>query len=75
MSFVQLQVISSYSLLQSTTSIEELVVKAKERGYRAIALTDHNVLYGMVDFYKMCKKHQIKPILGLTLDEIGRAHV
>ncbi|AEB29702.1 DNA polymerase III subunit alpha [Carnobacterium sp. 17-4] len=71
MSFVQLQVISSYSLLQSTTSIEELVVKAKERGYRAIALTDHNVLYGMVDFYKMCKKHQIKPILGLTLDVGG----
>lgn len=71
MSFVQLQVMSSYSLLQSTISIEELVIKAKERGYQAIALTDHNILYGLVDFYKMCKKHQIKPILGLTLDVGG----
>ncbi|WP_035053234.1 DNA polymerase III subunit alpha [Carnobacterium pleistocenium] len=71
MSFVQLQVISSYSLLQSTITIEELVIKAKERGYQAIALTDHNILYGMVDFYKMCKKHHIKPILGLTLDVEG----
>lgn len=71
MSFVQLQVMSSYSLLQSTISIEELVIKAKERGYQAIALNDHNILYGLVDFYKMCKKHQIKPILGLTLDVGG----
>lgn len=71
MSFVQLQVISSYSLLQSTITIEELVIKAKERGYQAIALTDYNILYGMVDFYKMCQKHQIKPILGLTLDVEG----
>ena len=71
MSFVQLQVISSYSLLQSTISIEELVITAKERGYQAIALTDQNILYGMVDFYKMCKKHHIKPILGLTLDVGG----
>jgi len=71
MSFVQLQVISSYSLLQSTITIEKLVINAKERGYQAIALTDHNILYGMVDFYKMCKKHQIKPILGLTLDVGG----
>ena len=71
MSFVQLQVISSYSLLQSTVTIEALVLKAKERGYQAIALTDYNILYGIVDFYKMCKKHNIKPLLGLTLDVGG----
>lgn len=71
MSFVQLQVISSYSLLQSTVTLEALVLKAKERGYQAIALTDYNILYGIVDFYKMCKKHNIKPLLGLTLDVGG----
>ncbi|MGY3777622.1 DNA polymerase III subunit alpha [Isobaculum melis] len=71
MSFVHLQVISAYSLLQSTTSIEKLVAKAKEDGYQAIALTDINVLYGIIDFYKACKKADIKPILGLTLEIAG----
>ncbi|WP_414838480.1 DNA polymerase III subunit alpha [Carnobacterium sp. TMP28] len=71
MPFVQLQVISAYSLLKSTLSIEKLVVSAKERGYKALALTDHNVMYGIVDFYKVCMKHNIKPILGITLDVQG----
>ena len=71
MSFVQLQVISAYSLLKSTLSIEKLVVSAKERGYKAIALTDHNVMYGIIDFYKACVKHEIKPIIGITLDVQG----
>ncbi|MFL2099970.1 DNA polymerase III subunit alpha [Desemzia sp. FAM 24101] len=71
MSFVQLQVNSAYSLLQSTLSVEELVLSAKERGYEALALTDQNVLYGAVDFYKLCLKHEIKPIVGLTLEMMG----
>ncbi|MEG0474195.1 MAG: DNA polymerase III subunit alpha [Carnobacterium sp.] len=71
MSFVHLQVISAYSLLKSTISIEKLVITAKERGYQAIALTDHNVLYGAIDFYKACKKHGIKPIIGLALEISG----
>lgn len=71
MSFVHLQVISAYSLLQSTLSIEKLVVSAKERGYKAIALTDHNVMYGAIDFYKTCIKYSIKPIIGVTLDIEG----
>lgn len=71
MSFVQLQVNSAYSLLQSTISVEELVLSAKERGYEALALTDQNVLYGAVDFYKLCLKHGIKPIVGLTLEMMG----
>ncbi|MEG2602466.1 MAG: PHP domain-containing protein, partial [Carnobacterium sp.] len=71
MTFVHLQVISAFSLLKSTTSIEKLVISAKNKGYNAIALTDHNVLYGVVDFYKCCLKHNIKPILGLTLDIAG----
>lgn len=71
MSFVQLQVKSAYSLLQSTLSVEALVLSAKEKGYQALALTDQNVLYGAVDFYKLCQKNGIKPIIGLTLEMSG----
>lgn len=68
MSFVHLHTFSAYSLLQSTLQPEELVRLAKEKGYQAIALTDRNVLYGAIPFYKACVKHEIKPILGLTAD-------
>lgn len=71
MSFVQLQVTSSYSLLQSTWQIDDLVKTSKKRGYSAIALTDRNVLYGLVDFFTSCQKEGIQPILGLTLDLAG----
>lgn len=71
MAFVQLQVMSAYSLLKSTASIEKTVAAAKNRGYQSIALTDQNVLYGTVDFYKMCLKKGIKPLLGLTLEIAG----
>lgn len=71
MAFVPLQVKSAYSLLQSTISVEELVTAAKKRGYQALALTDKNVLYGAVDFYKLCLKNQLKPIVGLTLEMQG----
>lgn len=71
MSFVQLQVNSAYSLLQSTLSVEALVLAAKERGYKSLALTDQNVLYGSVDFYKLCRKNGIKPIIGLTIEMTG----
>jgi len=70
-SFVHLQVISAYSLLQTTTRIEDLVRSAKTKGYQAIALTDQNVLYGQVDFFKLCKKYEIQPILGIQLDLPG----
>lgn len=71
MSFVHLQTISVYSLLQSTTQLEELVQNAKQKGYQAIALTDYNYLHGQVDFYKLCLKEGIKPIIGLQLDLPG----
>lgn len=72
MSFVHLHVYSAYSLLQSTVRIDELVYEAKRKGYWAIALTDRNVMYGMIQFYQACVKAQIKPILGLTVDVIHR---
>lgn len=66
MSFVHLQVKSAYSLLSSAVSVEKLVERAKQLNFKAIALTDVHVLYGAIAFYKLCMKHQIKPIIGLT---------
>ena len=68
MSFTHLQVKSSYSLMQSTIKISELAEKAKEIGLSSIALTDHNVLHGAVEFYKEAKTHGVKPIIGMTAD-------
>lgn len=67
MDFTPLDVKSSYSLLKSPTRISDLVTIAKKRGYKALALTDENVLYGAVEFYNEAKKAGIKPILGLRL--------
>jgi DNA polymerase-3 subunit alpha len=71
MSFIHLHVYSAYSLLTSTASVEKLVMDAKEKGYKALALTDRNVMYGAVAFYKECIKHSIKPIIGLTVDVLS----
>lgn len=71
MSFVPLHTFSAYSLLSSTAGPEELVSDAKRKGYHALALTDRNVLYGVIPFYKACKKHGIKPVIGLTVDVMG----
>ena len=62
--FVHLHVHSEYSLLDGMSKIKDLPVRAKELGMKAIALTDHGVMYGAVDFYKECKKNDIKPIIG-----------
>ncbi|TSB48043.1 DNA polymerase III subunit alpha [Alkalicoccobacillus porphyridii] len=67
MGIVQTSVYSEYSLLQSTNRIESLVKTAKELGYQALALTDHHVMYGAIPFYLACKKHGIKPLLGIEL--------
>lgn len=68
MTYVPLQVISSYSLLKSTVSISSLIDQAKKKGYKALALTDFNVLYGAVEFYEKAKENNIKPILGMTVE-------
>lgn len=70
---VPLQVLSTYSLLQSTNRITELVQTAKQRGYTALALSDKNVMYGTVAFYNACQEAGIKPLLGLTLSTQGIA--
>ncbi len=68
MSFIHLHVYSAYSLLTSTASVHELINNAKKKGFKAIALTDKNVMYGTIEFYKLCLKNNIQPILGLTVD-------
>ncbi|MBU8916724.1 DNA polymerase III subunit alpha [Bacillus sp. FJAT-29953] len=68
MSFIHLHVYSAYSLLTSTASVSDLVENARNKGFRTLALTDRNVMYGTIEFYKLCKKQQIKPIIGLTVD-------
>jgi len=62
--FVHLHVHSAYSLLDGAGRIEELVRRAKSLGMPAVALTDHGVMYGAVDFYKAAQAYDIKPLLG-----------
>ena len=62
--FTHLHVHSEYSLLDGMSRIKELPKRAKELGQTAIALTDHGVMYGVVDFYKACVAEGIKPIIG-----------
>ena len=62
--FVHLHVHSEYSLLDGANRIKDLPVRAKELGMDAMAITDHGVMYGVIDFYKACKKEGIKPIIG-----------
>lgn len=64
MSFVHLHVHSEYSLLDGACRIENMAERAKELGQNALAITDHGVMYGAVNFYKAAKKAGIKPIIG-----------
>ncbi len=68
MSFIHLHVYSAYSLLSSTATVPELVKAAQSKGFRALALTDKNIMSGTIEFYKLCKKNNLKPIIGLTVD-------
>ncbi|MBR6033237.1 MAG: DNA polymerase III subunit alpha [Clostridia bacterium] len=62
--FVHLHVHSEFSLLDGAIRIKELPKRVKELGMSAVALTDHGVMYGAIDFYKACKNEGIKPIIG-----------
>lgn len=62
--FVHLHIHSEFSLLDGANRIKDLPVRAKELGMDSIAITDHGVMYGVIDFYKACKKENIKPIIG-----------
>ncbi len=64
MAFVHLHVHSEYSLLDGACRLPGLVARAAALGQKAVAVTDHGVMYGLVEFYKEAKKAGIKPILG-----------
>ncbi|MGN0558975.1 MAG: DNA polymerase III subunit alpha [Acutalibacteraceae bacterium] len=64
MSFAHLHVHTEYSLLDGACRIGRLVSHAKNLGQTALAITDHGVMYGVIDFYRECKKQGIKPIIG-----------
>ncbi|MEK7143078.1 MAG: DNA polymerase III subunit alpha [Patescibacteria group bacterium] len=63
--FVHLHNHSHYSLLDGLGKVPELVSRAKELGLEAMAITDHGVMYGVIEFYKECQKQAIKPIIGV----------
>ena len=62
--FVHLHTHTEYSLLDGASKIPQLVAYAKELGMPALAITDHGVMYGAIEFYKECQKQGIKPIIG-----------
>ena len=64
MSFTHLHLHTGYSLLDGSSKIPELVKRVKELGMDACAITDHGVMYGVIEFYKACKAEGIKPIIG-----------
>jgi DNA polymerase-3 subunit alpha len=63
--FAHLHVHTEYSLLDGYARVDQLVQQAKEQGSRALALTDHGVMYAAIDFYNACKAAELKPIIGI----------
>ena len=64
MAFTHLHVHTEYSLLDGSSKIPELLDRVQELGMDSIAITDHGVMYGVIDFYKAAKARGIKPIIG-----------
>ena len=64
MAFAHLHVHTEYSLLDGSNKIKEYVKRLKELGMDSAAITDHGVMYGLIDFYRACKEEGINPILG-----------
>ena len=63
--FVHLHNHTEYSMLDGAARVDEMVLAAKADGQRAIAITDHGNLYGVIDFYEACRRHGVTPIIGL----------
>ncbi|MBQ0041245.1 MAG: DNA polymerase III subunit alpha [Clostridiales bacterium] len=72
MSFVHLHTHTEYSLLDGMSRISEIAEYAKSLGMNALAITDHGAMFGVVDFYKACKKAEIKPIIGCEVYTAAR---
>ena len=72
--FVHLHVHTEYSLLDGACRIRGLVRRVKEMGQTAVAITDHGVMYGCIDFYNECVENGIKPIIGCEVYVAPRGH-
>ena len=72
MAFTHLHVHTEYSLLDGAARIKDLVSHAKELGMESLAITDHGAMFGVIDFYKECKKAGIKPIIGCEVYTAAR---
>src|SRR5215218_3100092 len=64
-SFVHLHVHTHYSLLDGACRVGDLVKRTKELGMDTVAITDHGCMFGVIEFYNECKKHGVKPIIGM----------
>ena len=64
MAFTHLHVHTEYSLLDGSNKIKECVKRVKELGMDSVAITDHGVMYGVIDFYRAARAEGVKPILG-----------
>ncbi len=62
--FTHLHLHTEYSMLDGSSKIDELVRRVKELGMDSVAITDHGVMYGVIDFYKACKREGIHPVIG-----------
>ena len=75
MSFTHLHVHTEYSLLDGCARIKKLIDKAHELGQKSIAITDHGVMYGAIEFYKYAKEKGIKPIIGCEVYVASRGRL
>ena len=72
MAFTHLHVHTEYSLLDGAARIRDLVARAKELGMTSLAITDHGVMFGVIDFYRECKKQGIRPVIGCEVYTAAR---
>ncbi|MBO4725553.1 MAG: DNA polymerase III subunit alpha, partial [Firmicutes bacterium] len=72
MAFTHLHVHTEYSLLDGAARIKDLVARVKELGMDSVAITDHGVMFGAIDFYKECRANGIRPILGCEVYTAAR---
>ena len=74
MSFTHLHVHTEFSLLDGSSKIKELVAQVKNLGMDSIAITDHGVMYGVIEFYQEAMKQGVKPIIGCEVYITSGSH-
>ena len=73
MAFTHLHVHTEYSLLDGAARVKDVVARAKELGMDSLAITDHGVMFGVIEFYRACKSAGIKPIIGCEVYTAARS--